>query len=65
MNILNLLEIINQNGTTVIVITHDMHLVERMKKRVLRIDKGELVYDGFGLDYAMREYMENERRGKI
>ena len=63
--IIDILNIINQNGTTVIVITHDMHLVERMKKRVLRIDKGELVYDGFGLDHAMREYMENERRGKI
>ena len=58
--IMDLLETVNQNGTTVIVITHDMHLVERMNKRVIRLDEGNLVYDDYGLDEQIKEYMENE-----
>ena len=55
--IINLLNIINQNGTT---ITHDMHLVERMNKRVVRLDEGNLIYDDYGLDNQIKKYLENE-----
>lgn len=58
--IMNLLDSINQNGTTVVVITHDMHLVERMNKRVIRLDEGNIVYDDYGLDDQIKQYMQNE-----
>ena len=58
--IMSLLDSINQNGTTVVVINHDMHLVERMKKRVIRLDEGNIVYDDVGLDDQIKSYIENE-----
>jgi cell division transport system ATP-binding protein len=58
--IMNLLNSINQNGTTVVVITHDMHLVNRMNKRVIKLDEGNLVYDDYGLDEQIINYMKNE-----
>ena len=58
--IMNLLDIINNNGTTVVVITHDMHLVERMNKRVIKLDEGNLVYDDYGLDDQIKSYIDNE-----
>lgn len=58
--IINLLNTINQNGTTVVIITHDMHLVERMNKRVVRLDEGNLIYDDYGLDKQIKKYLENE-----
>ena len=58
--IMSLLNSINQNGTTVVVITHDMHLVERMNKRVIRLDEGNLVYDDLGLDDQIKDYLSKE-----
>lgn len=58
--IMNLLNSINQNGTTVVVITHDMHLVNRMNKRVIKLDEGNIVYDDYGLDEQIINYMKNE-----
>ena len=58
--IISLLNTINQNGTTVVIITHDMHLVERMNKRVVRLDEGNLIYDDYGLDNQIKKYLENE-----
>ena len=58
--IINILDSINSNGTTVVVITHDMHLVDRMKKRVIRLDEGNLIYDDYGLDNDIKNYLENE-----
>ena len=43
--IMDLLKQINDNGTTVIVVTHNMEIIERMKKRVITIEKGSLVSD--------------------
>lgn len=59
-DIMGLLDSINQNGTTVVVITHDMHLVSRMNKRVIRLDEGNIVYDDLGLDEQLKNYLENE-----
>ena len=58
--IIQLLDTINQNGTTIVVITHDMHLVGRMNKRVIRIDEGNIIYDDYGLDEQIINYMKNE-----
>ena len=41
--IMGLLDEINQRGTTVLVVTHNLDIVERMKKRVITIRKGTLV----------------------
>ena len=43
--IMKLLEEINARGTTVVVVTHDENIVNRMKKRVIRMQKGIIVGD--------------------
>lgn len=43
--IMALLEEINRSGTTVVICTHDQELVNRMKKRVILIDDGHLMWD--------------------
>ena len=48
--VMKLLEEINQKGTTVIVVTHNMEIVKVMKKRVITIKKGVVVSDSKG-DY--------------
>ena len=44
-DIMDLLSEINKKGTTVVVITHSAEIVERMKKRVLVLDKGSIRSD--------------------
>lgn len=51
--IMSLLERINAQGTTVIVITHDREMVNRMKKRTVRMSLGEIISD------TMPEEFEN------
>ena len=43
--IMNLLEMINSRGTTVVVVTHNMEIVKAMKKRVITIQKGVVASD--------------------
>ena len=43
--IMKLLEEINERGTTVIVVTHNLDIVKVMKKRVITIQKGVIVSD--------------------
>ena len=43
--IMSLLNDINRRGTTVVVATHAKEIVERMNKRVVRIDKGVIISD--------------------
>ena len=47
-DVMDLLENINKRGTTVIVVTHNMEVVSRMKKRVITIKNGILVSDEKG-----------------
>ncbi len=49
--IMRLLEEINQRGTTVVVVTHNMEIVKAMNKRVITIKKGVVVSDVGGDDY--------------
>ena len=44
----NLLDQINQRGTTVIVVTHSQEMVAEMNKRVITMDRGEVVRDEGG-----------------
>lgn len=43
--IMHLLEEINENGTTVIVVTHSKEIVNEMKKRVITMRKGVVISD--------------------
>lgn len=43
--IMNLLDEINKNGTTVVVVTHNREIVDAMQKRVITIQKGIVVSD--------------------
>ena len=43
--IMNLLEMINSRGTTVVVVTHNMEIVHAMGKRVITIQKGNVISD--------------------
>ncbi len=43
--IMKLLEEINARGTTVLVVTHDQDIVNTLKKRVIRLQKGMIVGD--------------------
>ena len=49
--IMKLLEEINNKGTTVVVVTHNMEIVNVMKKRVITIKKGIVVSDDKQGDY--------------
>ncbi len=42
-----LLEKINEKGKTVIVVTHDMEIVNRYKHRTVTIENGKITYDTF------------------
>ena len=42
---MNLLEMINSRGTTVVVVTHNMEIVRAMGKRVITIQKGNVISD--------------------
>ena len=43
--IMKLLEQVNQQGTTVIVVTHNREIVDQMKKRVIAMKSGKIVSD--------------------
>lgn len=52
--IMELLDEINKMGTTIIMVTHSNEIVERMKKRVITIEDGQVVKDergGYGYDF--------------
>jgi len=46
IEILRILERINANGITVLVATHDNHLMDLFPKRVLKLEKGRIASDG-------------------
>ena len=48
--IMSLLQEINNLGTTMLVVTHDLHLVHTFGKRNICIDEGLVVDDGLGED---------------
>ena len=50
-HIMNLLEEINNHGTTVVVITHDREIVNEYRKRVVEIDTGYVVRDELNAKY--------------
>ena len=53
----NLLEQINMRGTTIVMVTHAKDIVDRMKKRVIAIEKGRVIHDQEG-SYIFKEEVE-------
>ena len=49
--VIQVLEKINSLGTTVIMATHDNTIVDKMKKRVIRLEEGKIVSDKVGGKY--------------
>ena len=45
LGIMDLLERINKTGTTVLVATHDRDMVDKMRRRVIALDRGKLTRD--------------------
>lgn len=48
LEILDILKTINELGTTVLAITHDHDIVNKLKKRVIALEKGKIVSDEKG-----------------
>jgi cell division transport system ATP-binding protein len=42
---MGLFALLQQSGVTVLVASHDLHLIQRMKKRVLVLEHGRLIDD--------------------
>lgn len=51
MEIMGVLNNVNEIGTTIIMVTHDTHIVEKMKKRVIELEEGHVKKD-----YAKGKY---------
>ena len=47
-DIMHLLDAINAGGTTVVMVTHAQDIVNKWNKRVVAIENGRVVRDGFG-----------------
>jgi len=45
MEIMNVLEEINKMGTTIIMVTHDTEIVNKLKKRTILLDSGRILKD--------------------
>ena len=69
--VMKLLEEINETGTTIIMATHAKDIVNRMKRRVLELERGRLVRDEEHGEYEgeqnifYEEYEEEEDEGDI
>jgi cell division transport system ATP-binding protein len=65
IDIMRLLYRINRTGTTVLVATHDQAMVDKMRRRVLELDHGQIVRDeAAGLytsDESTREFAHRMR----
>src|SRR5215217_280158 len=52
IGIMQLLYRINRTGTTVLVATHDVAMVDRMRRRVIELDEGKVVRDEMSAGYS-------------
>jgi len=55
LEIMKVIEKINELGTTIVMATHDREMVDKMKKRVIYLEKGKLTKD-----YEKGSYSNNE-----
>ena len=57
MEVMQLLSELNEEGTTIVMVTHAKDIVDRMKKRVIAIEKGRVIHDQEG-SYIFKEEVE-------
>ncbi len=55
LEVMKVIEKINNLGTTVVMVTHDKEMVNKMKKRVILLDNGKLIKD-----YEKGSYIDHE-----
>jgi cell division transport system ATP-binding protein len=55
IGIMQLLYRINRSGTTLVVVTHDREMVDRMKRRVVQLHEGRMIRDQSAGLYASEE----------
>jgi cell division transport system ATP-binding protein len=55
MRILHLLKDIHAAGSTIILATHDTHLVDALRTRVIRLDAGKITRDSVGTYHAEKK----------
>ena len=55
VGIMQLLYRINRSGTTILMVTHDREMVDKMRKRVIQLEDGRLARDERGAGYT-REF---------
>jgi len=65
IGIMQLLYRINRTGTTVLVVTHDREMVDKMRRRVIALEEGRLVRDeaaaGYHEDESTKEFAARVR----
>jgi cell division transport system ATP-binding protein len=65
IGIMQLLYRINRTGTTVVVATHDSNMVDRMRRRVIELDRGRIVRDERTGRYAPSEDLTTAEFGAL
>jgi len=60
--IINLLLEINKKGTTVVMATHNTDFVKNLAKRIVRMDKGQIVHDSRHHDKHKKETFEKAKK---
>lgn len=45
LEVMEMLELINKSGITVVVVTHEKNLIERFGKRIITLEKGRIKFD--------------------
>jgi cell division transport system ATP-binding protein len=55
LEIVGLLDRINRSGTTIVMATHDLHIVNAYRKRVIELKEGRVVRDDMGGAYNSGE----------
>lgn len=55
LELMTLFEKINELGTTILIVTHEKELVDKFAKRVIVIDRGEIISDQTGGYYKYEE----------
>ena len=55
LEIVGLLDRINRSGTTIVMATHDLHIVNAFRKRVIELKEGRVVRDDAGGEYNSGE----------
>jgi len=65
IGIMQLLYRINRTGTTVLVATHDSNMVDRMRRRVIELDAGQIVRDERTGRYAPSEDLTTAEFGAL